>query len=528
MNYFKHFLAMAVVMILITAGIFATGEQDKTGATVPTYTWEITGPGDPYVRDDLKYHEEWIEALNEKLEVDLGFRVNFVDRRIVGEFRNLYRIAYESGEGIDLVNDAVYNSYIGMWLQLNDLIDKYGAGVKKAYPDDFYWWPLTGPGGEIWGMPNFGGPNHRVIWVRKDLAEEAGVEIPDINNRSNITLEWWEDLFRAFVRKNPGKFAYQSDDLGWDTMVLNQYIGTGMCRNRPYYFDVENQQFAAIWDHPDFWDALWRRKSWFDNGWEDPDIFVKSRNERTMDLLEGYNVAHPQLYSYTVREPVLGYIRAHPGFENNLEPFLNGVHNYGIKEATDRLMRNGIFVMKHADNPDKLIQFFSWFFSNYDNAMLAKFGIEGLTYEIDMTEFGKVLTVPEEERVGLVQSPNQLVGEEVSWNWWDFDSQFLPAAVNEPYVKGLRLQSMIPFDQWWLDPVYVDLAPEWSDEQAKNWSDAYTYYRMQQQKLFIEKMPREEFENRMMAVIKEARKISFDDMIATYNIALEKINHRYE
>ena len=174
MKRLNRILLTMLLVFCISATGFAGGTGEKSGAAtgVPTYTWEVTGPGNAYERGDLLYYEEWSDALNKQLEKDLGFRVNFVDKRIRGEFRNVYRIAYESGEGIDVVYDGEYNSNIGLWLPLNDLLDSHGPGIKKHFAEDFWWWGVL-DGDDIMGIPHFWGPDRYVVWVRKDLAEEA-------------------------------------------------------------------------------------------------------------------------------------------------------------------------------------------------------------------------------------------------------------------------------------------------------------------------------------------------------------------
>jgi hypothetical protein len=530
MKDLHRMLPIALVLLFTAAVAFAGGGQEEpgTGTGIPTYTWEVTGPGDAYERGDLMYYDEWKEALNTKLEKDLGFRVDFVDKRIRGEFRNVYRIAYESGEGIDVVYDGDYNSNIGMWMPLNDLLNEHGPNIKKYFSDEFFWYAVM-DGDDIMGIPHYWGPDRYVVWVRKDLAEDAGVTIPDIDDRDGITLDWWENLFEAFVQKNPGKYAYQGMAWTWGQFVYNHYIGTGYCYNKPYYFDIENQTFHHIFDHPAFYDAAWRRKSWFDNGWEDPNTYAKSRAERTMDLVEGFNVAHPQKYDYTAKEPVLGYIRAHPGFEENMEPVLFGVENHGVRACTNRFVKQGLFFMKHANDPEQLMQFFNWYFGDPENTMLAKHGIEGLTFEIVEEPAGKILTVPEEVRTDLIQSPRDLIGQEINFHRWaGLDEQFLRATYNEPYLRGRRLQTIVPLDEIFWDPYHLDLAPDWTTEVQTQWNDANQYMFIALQKLYLEKMSRAQFEEQLGAAIQEARKIGLDAGLASFNRSIKRINHRYE
>jgi hypothetical protein len=247
-----------------------------------------------------------------------------------------------------------------------------------------------------------------------------------------------------------------------------------------------------------------------------------------MDLLEGFNVAHPQKYNYTTKEPVLGYIRAHPGFEKNMEPMLFGIENHGIRASTNRLVKQGIYFMKHADDPVPLMQFFNWFYSDPDNAMLAKHGIKGLTYEIIEEPAGKILTVPQSVRTELIQSPRDLIGQETNFHMWALDGQFLPATYDEPYLRARRLQTIVPLNELFWDPYYLDLAPDWTDEERSQWNDAKQYIFIALQKLYLEKMSRDVFEDQLSAAIQEARKIGFDVGLESFNRSIKKINHRYE
>ena len=79
----------------------------------------------------------------------------------------------------------------GVFLPLDDLIDEYGPNLKKFIPKEV-WETQRFTDGKIYAIPQIlSNPSRRATFVRKDLLEKAGLEVPK-------TVEETLEVLRAF------------------------------------------------------------------------------------------------------------------------------------------------------------------------------------------------------------------------------------------------------------------------------------------------------------------------------------------
>src|SRR5690606_29652370 len=81
----------------------------------------------------------------------------------------------------------------GVFLPLDDLIEEYGPNLKKYIPEAA-WEQQRFTDGKIYSIPEFlSNPSRRATWIRKDLLDKAGLEVP-------TTVEETLDVLREFKK----------------------------------------------------------------------------------------------------------------------------------------------------------------------------------------------------------------------------------------------------------------------------------------------------------------------------------------
>ncbi|WP_248930372.1 ABC transporter substrate-binding protein [Paenibacillus hamazuiensis] len=104
------------------------------------------------------------------------------------------------GFGVSPTLMMIYGSQ-GVFLPLNDLIDKYGVEMKKMFADNaFYKDLITAPDGKIYALPQVNECYHCMfqqrMWVYKPWLDKLGLKMPE-------TTEDFYEMLKAFKTKDP-------------------------------------------------------------------------------------------------------------------------------------------------------------------------------------------------------------------------------------------------------------------------------------------------------------------------------------
>jgi putative aldouronate transport system substrate-binding protein len=194
-----------------------------------------------------------------------------------GDYANQLRIKFSSGDIPDVVQDWGINLDLlsnDMILPLNDLIDQYGSNLKKNIPQ-FVWDGVT-IDGKIMAIPegpSGNTPSGRIIFVRKDWMDKAGVkEIPQ-------TPEQFLDMLRAF-RDNDLNGNGKKDEIPFAarenfTWMENVF---GMFGVNPYTYAEHNGEVLPGYVHPNFKNALAFVKTMVDENLIDSEFLTMKRN----------------------------------------------------------------------------------------------------------------------------------------------------------------------------------------------------------------------------------------------------------
>ncbi|WP_274365893.1 ABC transporter substrate-binding protein [Paenibacillus thermotolerans] len=145
----------------------------------------------------------------------------------------------------------------GVFIPLNDLIDKYAPNIKKAFEDISYLEKaITAPDGNIYAIPSVNECYHcqfgSKMWVNSKWLEKLGLSAPK-------TTDEFYGMLKAFKEQDPNgngkadEIALTGSPTGWftdvETFIMNAFVYYNKENN---YFMMNNGVLETAADKPGF------------------------------------------------------------------------------------------------------------------------------------------------------------------------------------------------------------------------------------------------------------------------------------
>lgn len=303
-----------------------------------------------------------------------------------GDYANQLRIKFSSGDIPDVVQDWGINLDLlanDQILPLNDLIDQYGPNLKKYIPQ-FVWDGVT-INGKIMAIPegpSGNTPSGRIIFVRKDWMDKAGVkEIPK-------TPDQFLDMLRAF-RDHDLNGNGKQDEIPFAARENFTWMENifGMFGVNPYTYKEYNGEILPGYVHPNFKQALAYIKTMVDEKLIDSEFLTMKRNvweEKIQNNQVGsWNHVNENAWDWQFKLD-----QAHPEAKADViaipTPKAPGVENVGHHMLP---FRHTFLITKKAKDPAAIVKMFDWLISD-EGQKFSFFGLEGVTWK---QENGKIV-----------------------------------------------------------------------------------------------------------------------------------------
>lgn len=262
---------LLMISILLTACSnqeASTGTKDKKenepivteAGTFPIVkekvTLKVLVTGNSFV-EDIKTNEftKWLE---EKTNVHVEWEV--LPEQSASEKLNL---VLASGDYPDVIMDApistaqlmIYGKQ-GVFLSLNDLIDKYGIETKKMFDElPIVKDTITAPDGNIYSLPQVNACYHcsvpEKLWINKTWLDKLGLQMP-------TTTEEFYQVLKAFKEKDPNgngkadEIPLAGSPKSWGSLpqfyLMNPFIYSG---NTNHLF-VDNGKIDVAFNKPEW------------------------------------------------------------------------------------------------------------------------------------------------------------------------------------------------------------------------------------------------------------------------------------
>lgn len=227
-----------------------------------------------------KWYEEKTNVHINFIEVEPAAMVEKVNLMLVsGEYPDMMM-----GTGITPSTEVQYGSQ-GVFLPLNDYIEKYGVEMKKnieMYPD-YLPNSITAPDGNIYALPNVNDCFHCTyttkMWVNQTWLDTLGMKAP------TTTVEF-KDMLTAFKTKDPNKngkadeialmgtkdYGIQSANL----FLLNSFLYTSQTPDMLY---LDNGTVKCAATQPEYKEGLKYINSLVKEGLIDPSSYTQTRDQ---------------------------------------------------------------------------------------------------------------------------------------------------------------------------------------------------------------------------------------------------------
>lgn len=333
---------------------------------------------------NLPYAKEYKadDKYNAELSKLSGYKTSweFVDQNT---YWQQLTVRFASGDLPDVVyTNSIDNSSHpnavenGIFTELGPLIDKYGPNIKKNVPPEVWKTPAISKNGKIYGLPRLNAiyPSSRVVFVRQDWLDKLGLKQP-------VTVDDYLAYFEA-VKKTDLNGNGEHDEIPFyvrENMVYSElffgYFGAypGLWRLRGDRMEpdiIQPQMLEAI----KFWKML------YDKGYVNKDMFTTKSSDWVKNIQSGkaamwlhdvQNYAGQWSKDFFVNQPgvKIGMLRG-PVDKNGKTPL---VPNYSP--------RNSLFVIPaKTKNPEDIIKYFDWAWSNPEASKFFSYGIKGVNY----------------------------------------------------------------------------------------------------------------------------------------------------
>lgn len=264
----------------------------------------------------------------------------------------------------------------GVFLELDELLDKYGPNIKKNIPEEAWKSPRVMKDGKTYGIPILAAaPTTRIMFIRQDWLDKLNMDVP-------TTLDEFLQ-FAEGVKQNDlngdgdpnNEYALAiTDNIGWSDVF------TGSFGVRPGAWQMRDGQMEPDIIQPEMKEAIAFYKKLYDNGYIHKDFVTKKQADRITEIFKGYvgsyGAAANQYGTFTDITKYINQPDAKttmivppkgPRGESYFQPQSEGIDFVWVIPSTTK-------------NPEEVIKFLDWAWGTPEAEKFFAFGIEGHNY----------------------------------------------------------------------------------------------------------------------------------------------------
>ncbi len=365
----KRFLALLLsIVMMLSMGIVSTVSAEE----IPEITFCLIQM-DPYPTDE---GIEAVEAaLNAITEEKIGVHVN-IECFNVAEYQTNVVLRHTSQEPIDLFVESVPDSVAaGRAADVTDILMENAPEMVAALGDNLV---STGViNGRNYGFPYGKAGQVGGLWLyRKDLVEQAGIEIGEVSTYADLTdaltklHEAYPEMYPAYVMgSNKYPFILSLKNFGNDTLseaLIGNVSGASLMGEE----SQRDLKVVNMYESPEFVNLIQTTRDWYLKGFISPDSIAASESNETAIrsgkyascFANGTNYIDPSRFSESC------------GYEM-------GVVEIG-NFTQDTINYNGVcwIVSSQCKNPDAALRFLNLTYTDPTITNLLVWGIEGTDY----------------------------------------------------------------------------------------------------------------------------------------------------
>lgn len=397
----------------------------------------------------------------------------------------------------------------GVYIRLNELIDKYAPNFKKLLEED----PelareVTTDKGNIYTFPAVGKDKNEPAWwgpvIRKDWLDELGLKEP-------TTVDEWYNALKQFKEKKNAQAPLMIHKKGVDpygTLLSAFDIGYN------FYKKDNTVKYSPI--EPNFKEYLSTMNKWYNEGLIDKDFATRDKKSRESMITSGKTGAY--FTEYALVDQYVAAIKTTDSkaeFVPTVQPSLKEGENVKYRVVNNRSGGYEAVITSACKNPERVVQWFDYAYGE-EGYNLFNYGIEGTSYTMvdGKPKFTDV----------MVKNPDGL-------DFWTVCNKYKLEI--GPYLRDYKAVpefskfSKDAMDKWTkagtdyvLPP--LNLTPEEDSKYSAVMSDVDTYKDEMILKFITGKEPLSKFDS----YVEQIKKMGIEDVIKIEQAALERFNNR--
>lgn len=389
----KHYLlssGLAIVLLLTACSGTKGTTSDPTGSDVslnldPSETKRpkisvLSSNAYGFTPNVSNWKENiYVKKLEELTATDLEFE--FLPGN---DYETQLTLRFASNELADVVlttniEAAAHASAVeqGGILQLNDLIDEYGPNLKAMIPEHIWKSPQISKDGKIYGIPGLVPHAHTTaLFIREDWLKKLNMAMPE-------TLDDWLEYFEKV----------KTEDMDGDGDPNNEYgfmVRENFSSSTAFFYEfgvamdlwvMQDGEFVPSVITPNMKDAMafWRKL--YKNGYINPNAFTNQFADWQAGIMNGKagSWLHfvDNLANWWSPENFVGQPDANPVI---VAPPV-GPKGQGIGLANAGIYSVWI-IPSNVKDPEKVIKFFDYVWSDPEVKKFNSFGIEDYNYQV--------------------------------------------------------------------------------------------------------------------------------------------------
>jgi putative aldouronate transport system substrate-binding protein len=210
----KRIVGLVVALVVFTGAAFAGGQKGASGGTISTkygdlapvelewYSLQSKQPDDQMIADALN---EYIQPLiNAKVNIHFWQTVDFESRAkpMIASGEDMGIVGYGGAQRLDYIIESKNGSFYPM----EDLLDKYGQGIKALFSPAV--WKSMTIDGHIYGFPVLRDNAYLMPLVyNKTLADDLGLDMENSGYTKRNTLYGMESFFNEALARRDAKYG---------------------------------------------------------------------------------------------------------------------------------------------------------------------------------------------------------------------------------------------------------------------------------------------------------------------------------
>lgn len=412
MKNFKRFATLVIAVILAVASFAACSGGSSSGAAIKPLV-DISGM-DAITENKMPISEEGIEISMYLDNRSRGAIASYNDSPAMQELMKRTGIKIKFDHPVDTTTDKVslmINSgelpdvlylstyfyggwknstikeaaYDGLFLKLDEYIDKFAPNIKKFlkdHPDAEKSYRMFNADGGMYTIPVvYNDPSYNYYdgyFIRQDWLDKLGLgKAEDIR-----TIEDWEKVLTAFVEQDPNGNG-EKDEVGFSSfayMTKFVFMPAFDVFNWNYYLNPDTNKITHGAIEPGMKQFIEMICDWRERGLVNPDY--ASTDQKTLDYLVLNNKLGAFYCDYN--NTAIKYVAANP--DMHLVP-VHMIANSKGEIRTGKIGKGvvsgyGGLISSQSPYAVEIVRLFDYLYSEEGNA-LGNWGIEGESYTVD-------------------------------------------------------------------------------------------------------------------------------------------------